>query len=129
MLPDRPSGPGADPPLALLVPLQILHGATYGASHLGAMHFIQARVPEGQAGTAQALYSTVTAGIGMGLAMMFAGFAFERFGGLSYLGMAALGAVSLAAALALGRAIPRVTMLPELLQVWLGLLLVAIFYS
>lgn len=102
-----------DPPLALLVPLQILHGATYGASHLGAMHFIQARVPEGQAGTAQALYSTVTAGIGMGLATMFAGFAFERFGGLSYLGMAALGAVSLAAALALGRAIPKAAMLPE----------------
>ncbi len=102
-----------DPPLALLVPLQILHGATYGASHLGAMHFIQARVPEGQSGTAQALYSTVTSGIGMGLAMMFAGFAYQRFAGLSYLGMAALGTVSLAAAVALRNASPKAAALPE----------------
>lgn len=102
-----------DPPLVMLVPLQILHGATYGASHLGAMHFIQARVPEGQSGTAQALYSTVTAGIGMGLAMMFAGFAFQRFAGLSYLGMAALGAVSLVAAIALRQVSPTAAAVPE----------------
>ncbi len=95
-----------DPPLAMLVPLQILHGLTYGASHLGAMHFIQARVPEGQSGTAQALYSTVTAGIGMGLAMMFAGLAYQRFGGLSYLGMAALGSIGLIAGIALRRLNP-----------------------
>ena len=101
-----------DPPLAVLLALQVLHSLTYGASHLGAMHFIQARVPEGQAGTAQALYSTVTAGIGMGFAMMFAGFAYQRYGGLSYLGMAALGGVSLAAALALRRISPTALAMP-----------------
>ena len=97
-----------DPTLPALAALQVLHGLTYGASHLGAMHYIQARVPHGQAGTAQALYSTVTAGIGMGLAMLFAGFAYQRFGGLSYLGMAVLGGVSLGAALALRRLTPTV---------------------
>ncbi len=92
-----------DPPLALLIPLQILHGLTYGASHLGAMHFIKDRVPEGQAGTAQALYSTVTAGVGMGLALLLAGFAYQRLGGLSYLTMAVLALPALAAALVLRR--------------------------
>ncbi len=101
-----------DPPLSALFALQVLHGLTYGASHLGAMHYIQARVPQGQAGTAQALYSTVTAGIGMGLAMLFAGFAYQRYGGLSYLGMAVLAGVSLGAALALRRSTPKVTAVP-----------------
>jgi MFS transporter, PPP family, 3-phenylpropionic acid transporter len=95
-----------DPPLAMLFPLQVLHGLTYGASHLGAMHFIQGHVPDGQAGTAQALYSTVTAGIGMGLALLFAGAAYQRYGGFSYFGMALLSAAGLAAALALRRTIP-----------------------
>ena len=101
-----------DPNLPALFALQILHGLTYGASHLGAMHYIQARVPPGQAGTAQALYSTVTAGIGMGLAMLFAGFAYQRYGGLSYLGMAVLGGVSLIAAVALRRSTPKATAVP-----------------
>ena len=101
-----------DPTLPALAALQVLHGLTYGASHLGAMHYIQARVPQGQAGTAQALYSTVTAGIGMGLAMLFAGFAYQRFGGLSYLGMAVLGGVSLGAALALRRLTPTASAEP-----------------
>jgi MFS transporter, PPP family, 3-phenylpropionic acid transporter len=86
-----------DPPLGLLVPLQVLHGLTFGASHLGAMHYIKDQVGERQAGTAQALHSTVTSGIGMGLAMVLAGFAYQRYGGLSYLFMAILAAIALAA--------------------------------
>ena len=35
-----------DPPLAVLIPLQVLHGLTYGAAHLGAIHFIGQAVPE-----------------------------------------------------------------------------------
>ncbi len=41
-----------DPPLALLFPIQLLHGFTYGAAHLGAMHFISRAVPDHAAGTA-----------------------------------------------------------------------------
>ncbi|MEQ1612344.1 MAG: MFS transporter [Hyphomicrobiaceae bacterium] len=93
-----------DPPLSLLVPLQLLHGLTYGASHLGAMHYIKGFVPEAQAGAAQALYSTATAGIGMGGAMILAGIAYREFAGLGYLAMATLALISLAAATALRRA-------------------------
>ena len=55
---------GFDPPLALLVLLQISHSLTYTASHIGAIHFMSRAVPEQQAGTAQALYASVTGGIG-----------------------------------------------------------------
>jgi len=93
-----------DPPLALLVPLQVLHGLTYGAAHLGAIHFIAKAVPEHQAGTAQAFYATVTAGIGMAGAMLLSGALYATHGGRTYLAMAAIGGLGLAAALALRRA-------------------------
>jgi MFS transporter, PPP family, 3-phenylpropionic acid transporter len=48
---------GLDPPLSLLLPLQILHALTFGATHIGAIHCLGRAVPETQAGTAQALYS------------------------------------------------------------------------
>ena len=94
-----------DPPIALLLPLQLLHGLTYGATHLGAMHFIRHHTPQDQAGTAQALYSTVTASIGMGLALFLAGQAYARYAGLSYLVMALLSAVGLGASLLLRRTV------------------------
>jgi PPP family 3-phenylpropionic acid transporter len=94
---------GFDPPLALLVPLQILHGLTFGAAHLGAIHVMARAVPEGQAGTAQALYASVVGGVGMGAAMLLAGPLYADFGGRAYWAMAVLGVVSLAATLVLMR--------------------------
>ena len=90
-----------DPGLAALVVLQALHGLTFGATHLGAVHFIAANVPNEQAGTAQALHSSVTAGIAMGLATLLAGRLFSEFGGRAYLAMTALSVAGLAAALVL----------------------------
>lgn len=87
------------PPLALLVPLQVLHTLTYGASHLGAMHFISRAVPESAQGTAQALYATVAMGVLMGATTLASGWLYGRIGGHAYLAMAALAAVGLAAAL------------------------------
>jgi len=92
-----------DPPLALLLPLQALHGLTYGAAHLGAIHFIATAVPERQAGTAQALYATVTAGIGMAGAMLISGRLYAGWGGRTYLAMALIAAIGLVAGLALRR--------------------------
>lgn len=92
-----------DPPLVVLLPLQLLHGATYGAAHLGAIHFIARAVPEGQAGTAQALYATITAGIGMGGAMLLSGQVYDAWGGRTYLLMAAMSAAALLAGLWLRR--------------------------
>ena len=93
----------AEPPLAVLVPVQLLHGLTYGATHLGAIHFISRAVPERAAGTAQALYATVAAGLAFGLATIAAGHLYAAFGGQSYLVMAVLAAAGLAAAVGVRR--------------------------
>lgn len=92
-----------DPPLALLVPLQVLHAITFGAAHLGAVHYMASAIPQTQGGTAQALYASVTSGIAMGTAILSAGQLYAAFAGRAYLGMAVLGLVSLAAILLLMR--------------------------
>jgi PPP family 3-phenylpropionic acid transporter len=92
-----------EPPLAVLVPLQLLHGLTYGATHLGAIHFISRAVPERAAGAAQALYATVAAGLALGLATIAAGPLYATLGGHSYLAMAGLAAVGLVAAVGVRR--------------------------
>ena len=94
---------GFDPPLALLLPLQVLHGLTFGATHLGAMHFISQTVPEAQAGTAQSLYASVTGGIAMGGAMLISGPLYAAYAGRGYWAMALIAAIALAASLALWR--------------------------
>ncbi len=99
----RWSAMAADPPLAVLMMLQALHGLTYGATHIGAVHYITASVPPPLAGTAQALYASVTAGIAMGLATLLAGQLYEASGGLAYLAMAGLSLVGLLAGLVLLR--------------------------
>ncbi len=92
-----------DPPLAALVPLQALHGLTFGAAHLGALHVMAASVPQTSAGTAQALYASVTAGIAMGLATLAAGPLYATWGGRAYLAMAGLALAGLVGGLALRR--------------------------
>jgi len=92
-----------DPPLAVLIPLQTLHGLTYGASHLGAILFLGRAVPPAVAGTAQALYATMAAGIVMGAATLSAGPLYERFQGRAYLAALALASAGLVALLLLVR--------------------------
>ena len=88
-----------DPPLAALIILQILHALTFGATHLGTVHFIAQNIPAERAGTAQALQASVTAGIAMGGATLLAGQLYGPFGAKAYLAMAVLGALGLLAAL------------------------------
>ncbi|MEW5964670.1 MAG: MFS transporter [Pseudomonadota bacterium] len=78
-----------DPPLAALVGLQLLHALSYGAAHLGAIHFIAKAVPQQAAGTGQALYATVAAGVAMGAATLAAGPLYAHYAGHAYLAMAA----------------------------------------
>jgi PPP family 3-phenylpropionic acid transporter len=85
------------------VPLQLLHGATYGATHVGAIHFINRAVPGHAAGSAQALYATVAAGLAMGIATLIAGWIYAAHGGASYFAMGALAVVALIAALKLSQ--------------------------
>jgi PPP family 3-phenylpropionic acid transporter len=95
---------GFDPPLALLVPLQVSHSLTYGAAHLGAIHYMGRFVPDRQSGTAQALYASVTGGIGLGGAMLIAGPLYADYGGRAYWAMAVMAVVALVASLVLWRA-------------------------
>lgn len=91
-----------DPPLAALIVLQMLHGVTYGATHLGAIHFLARRVPERQAGTAQAIFAAANSGMMM-MATLVAGYLYAWVAGRAYLAMAALACCGLAAGLWLSR--------------------------
>lgn len=92
------------PPLWLLFPVQLLHGLTFGAAHLAAIHFISDAVPEEAAGTAQGLYAAFAAGIAMGTAIAAAGPLYAAFGGRAYLVMAGLGLIAAGGAFILKRA-------------------------
>jgi PPP family 3-phenylpropionic acid transporter len=92
-----------DPPLAALIGLQALHGLTFGAAHLGAVHYIAAAVPPHLAGTAQALYASVTSGIAMGAATLLAGELYASVAAGAYLAMSAMSLLGLAAVLLLLR--------------------------
>jgi PPP family 3-phenylpropionic acid transporter len=92
-----------DPPLALLIPLQVLHALTFGATHLAAMHLIADLVDDKHAGTAQSLHATVTSGIAMAGAILVSGPLYEMLKAGAYLAMALLAGAGALAALALMR--------------------------
>lgn len=94
--------PFIDDFLPLLV-VQTLHALTFGAAHLGAMLFIQRRVPSFAISSAQAIYAAIPIGLGMGLAMMAAGLLYESVAAYAYLAMVGLGLLSLAASAMLSR--------------------------
>jgi PPP family 3-phenylpropionic acid transporter len=92
-----------DPPLAVVVFAQFLHGGTFAMAHLGAMYFILKSVPPRLAATAQSLYAVSSSGIAMGLATLASGPLYAAYGGRAYLLMAAMGLASLVLALMLMR--------------------------
>lgn len=97
--------------LAALVPLQCLHGLTFGATQLGAMAAVSAYAPEGARGRAQGTLSAVNAGISV-CATLGSGLAYRIGGPLAFLMMAPLAACGLglaAAAAAAARDAGRVT--------------------
>jgi MFS transporter, PPP family, 3-phenylpropionic acid transporter len=77
----------------LLVLVQLLHAFTFGAAHLGAMHFLARRLPAASAATAQTLYATVVGGIGHGLLILLAGALYGSIGSAAYLAMAVAAAI------------------------------------
>lgn len=89
-----------DPPLAVLVPLQALHAASFAAVHLGTMQFIARAVGDSGAGTAQALVATVI-GTTIGLCTLLAGWLYGRYSGGAYLAMAVVAGLGVASGLAL----------------------------
>ncbi len=94
---------GVFPGLAAAAVLQLLHASTFGASHLGAMHFMARNVPAGAAASAQSLYAALSAGFGSGLVMLAAGALYVAYGGAAYPFMALLSAAGLCGVLWLSR--------------------------
>lgn len=74
--------------------LQILHGVTFGAAHLGVMHTISQRVPDAQTGRAQANYFFIS-GLLMAFVTVLSGQLYVNFGGDGFRIMAIFGAVAL----------------------------------
>ncbi|HVB15637.1 MAG TPA: MFS transporter [Stellaceae bacterium] len=86
---------GIVPGLAATAALQLLHALTFGASHLGAMHWMARNVPTGAAASAQSLYAALSAGLGSGIVMLAAGALYAAYGGHAYPFMALLSAAGL----------------------------------
>lgn len=94
---------GISDALWLAVLTQALHAFTFGAAHLGAMHFIARAAPEEMSATAQSLHGAVGAGIAVGLVMAVAGLLYENYANGAYFFMAAIACASLLAALVLAK--------------------------
>ena len=85
---------GFDPPLTGLVVLQFLHGLTFGATHLGTIHFIGRTVPDHRTGAVQGLFFTIS-GVCMGGSMLASGVLYRNFEGSAFPAMAVLGVAAL----------------------------------
>jgi PPP family 3-phenylpropionic acid transporter len=81
-----------DPPVAALPFLQLLHAASFGATHLGAVTFIARHAPPGQAASAQGYYA-IAQGAAMAAATGVSGWLFGAFGSAAY-GAMALAAIA-----------------------------------
>ena len=90
-----------DPPLSLLLPLQMLHAFTFGAAHLGAILFITRAVPAAAGGSAQALCAVFAGGVILGVVGLISGVVYERMQGDVYVLPAVVALIGLAAAVAL----------------------------
>jgi len=88
-----------DPGIGALFVLQLLHALTFGASHLAAIRFISESVDVKLAGTAQALYATIAMGVAMGAATLLSGAYFPELAGGTYMLMAGVSCIGLAAGL------------------------------
>ena len=73
---------------------QALHGLTFGAAHLGAVHYISDNIPPHLSATAQSLLSAVVMGIAIGITTITAGAMYGVIGAKSYYPMAGLAVAS-----------------------------------
>lgn len=76
-----------------LIGLQALHALTFGATHLGAMHFIQSRIDPSLSATAQSLYSGIVMGGAMSLASLASGHLYQSYQGAAFYAMGGMAAV------------------------------------
>jgi MFS transporter, PPP family, 3-phenylpropionic acid transporter len=82
------TGAGSD--LALVIPAQALHGASFGAVHLATMHQLRDRVPAELLASAQGFYAAIGSALLFGLVTPAAGWLYAEAGGAAFFAMAAL---------------------------------------
>jgi PPP family 3-phenylpropionic acid transporter len=92
-----------DPPLALVIVAQFMHGGTFALAHLGAVFFVLRAVPPRLAATAQSLYFVCSQGVMMGVMTLASGGVYAQVGGRAYLLMTAIGIAGVAATLLLAK--------------------------
>lgn len=94
-------GTGLTDSLPAIAALQTLHAFSFGAAHLGAMHWIGRHIAPALSATAQSLYSAIVWGVFLGVMLYGAGWLYGSLAGLAYLPMtiAALGGAGCALAL------------------------------
>mgnify|MGYP005642668175 FL=1 len=80
--------------LPVLFVVQLIHGLTFGASHLAAIHYLAKRVKRDYAASSQSLYSALPLGLGMGLATYVGGVIYEYVSSGAYFLMAFLCALA-----------------------------------
>jgi PPP family 3-phenylpropionic acid transporter len=90
----------------LLILAQLCHAGTVAAAGVAGMAYLSRAVPPRYAATGQAVCAAVNSAVGLGLFMLAAGALYAAYGGLAYLAMAVLSALSAALALTLGRMAP-----------------------
>ena len=78
---------GATTDVTILFTTQWLHGLTFGAAHLAAMHYMLRTVPENMSASAQSLYSGFAVGLIMGLMMLVTGWLYDAYGGGAFYAM------------------------------------------
>ncbi len=72
-----------DPPVLGQALLQVLHGASFGLTHLGLMAVLQASVPPRARASGQGLF-TVISGLGMATASLASGVIYEGYAGHAF---------------------------------------------
>lgn len=78
-----------DPPTLALPLLQVLHAASFGATHLGALSYLTHHAPKGRAATAQG-YLAVALAAAMAATTTLSGILYQAVGTLSYAAMASV---------------------------------------
>ncbi|MBT5430735.1 MAG: MFS transporter [Rhodospirillaceae bacterium] len=64
---------------------QLLHAFSFGATHLGIIHYLNETVEEGLSVTALSLYSAIGMGLLMGIMVSLSGGLYDQFGSKAYL--------------------------------------------
>ncbi len=94
---------GLSTDLWLLVPAQALHGFTFAAAYVGAMHFLTRAAPPALSATAQSLFAALAGGAALGLGLPAAGWLYEAYAGAAFHAMAVLSLFAVAGAALLAR--------------------------